>query len=265
MKLLRFLFFILFPLISSAAAGVDLAKGSFSMSAGAEFSTGKYGGTTPTDIFYLPVTARYATYRYSASLTVPYISVTSDGGVIPNSGGAVRGNRNMTTTSSAMRRSLVQSGWGDVIATAGYTLYDDDELMLSAVGQVKFGTANADKDLGTGENDYAAQIDSICTTDSVSIYASIGYKFVGVPAGYTLNNIGYGSVGVARAVGSASRVGLTLDVAQRTSAISEDRRSITAETRHGINESTAISVSLSRGFSASNADWLGGLYVANTF
>lgn len=164
-----------------------------------------------------------------------------------------------------MRRSLVQSGLGDVIATAGYNLYGDDEFTVNAVGQLKFGTASADKNLGTGEHDYAAQIDSMCTTDSVSIYASVGYKFVGVPAGYTLNDIAYGSVGFARVVGSASRIGLTLDVAQRTSATSEARRSITAETTHRVNESIAISMSLSRGFSSANADWLGGLYIANTF
>jgi hypothetical protein len=171
----------------------------------------------------------------------------------------------MTTTSSGMRRSPAQSGLGDVIATVGYNLYDDDEFALNAVGLVKFGTANANKGLGTGADDYAAQIDSICNTDSASIYASVGYKLVGVPAGYTLNNIAYGSAGIARAVGNASRIGLTLDIAQRTSASSEDRRSITAETTHRVNKSIAVSMSLSRGFSSANADWLGGLYVANTF
>ncbi len=58
------------------------AADGFSFSAGMDFTQGKYGGTTTTDIWYVPFTARYRTGRTSVRVTVPYLNITGPGNVL---------------------------------------------------------------------------------------------------------------------------------------------------------------------------------------
>ncbi|ADE11110.1 hypothetical protein [Sideroxydans lithotrophicus] len=256
----RLLLLLAFVSLPSAAADQYPAQDGWTISGGAEYSSGKYGGATSTDILYLPFMLRYATTRYAVSLTVPYISVTSGGGVIPGVGGASRGSGRMTNTATSSP-TMTQSGLGDVIATAGYNLYGQEQLTLNLVGSVKFGTANENKSLGTGKNDYAAQIDMFYAYATSTLYTSIGYKVVGVPVGYTFNNIAYGSVGMAQTIDERSRAGLTLNVAQSMGPGIEGRRDVAIDVMHGFNEARSISAKLSKGLSTSSPDWLVGLYL----
>ncbi len=64
-----------------------LANG-FSLSAATDFTTGDYGGTASTDIWYVPFTARYDKNRASFRVIVPYLNITGPGNVIgPGIGG----------------------------------------------------------------------------------------------------------------------------------------------------------------------------------
>lgn len=59
-----------------------------SFSTATDFTTGKYGGTTSTDIWYVPFTARYDRDRASFRVTVPYLNITGPGNVLgPGIGG----------------------------------------------------------------------------------------------------------------------------------------------------------------------------------
>jgi hypothetical protein len=50
---------------------------------------------------------------------------------------------------------------GDLVAAFGYTVLNSvaSGTIIDVVGKVKFGTADEDKGLGTGEDDYSVQID----------------------------------------------------------------------------------------------------------
>lgn len=248
----------------SAAQDIDSLQGRFAISGGVEYSSGKYGGATSTDILYVPLTLRYGTNQYTVSLTVPYISVTSGGGVIPGVGGVGRGSGRMVAVPTVTSRTTTQSGLGDIIATAGYNIYQQGNLTLNVVGNVKFGTADENKLLGTGKNDYAAQVDVFYAYAASSLYASAGYKVVGVPAGLTLNNVAYGSVGMVRMIGEKSRIGLTLNAAQSMGPGIEGRRDLAFDVMHGLNKGSFVSAKLSGGLSSSSPDWLAGLYFSGT-
>ena len=69
--------FVLLNLLTPMAVA-----GQFGVGTGVDYSTGKYGGTTATDIVYVPVTGKYMTDDWLFKLTVPYISVTGLDGVI---------------------------------------------------------------------------------------------------------------------------------------------------------------------------------------
>ncbi len=63
-----------------------------SFSAATDFTTGKYGGSTTTDIWYVPFTARYDKDRASFRVIVPYLNITGPGNVLgPGIGGVVDG------------------------------------------------------------------------------------------------------------------------------------------------------------------------------
>ncbi len=127
------------------------ADDDFSLATGFDFSSGKYGAKLATDILYIPVTAKYEWDDGFVKLTVPYIVVTGPGGVVRGVG-LLHPTRLRTTRTTA-------AGLGDVTASAGRTVYSGDALSLDLVGNVKFGTADEKKGLGTGQNDYSGEVD----------------------------------------------------------------------------------------------------------
>lgn len=261
-RLMLLLGFVLLPVISAAGTGNTARAGAFSFDAGAEISTGKYGGTTATDIFYLPLACKYSTSRYALGLTVPYISVTSNGDVIPGTGGVNRGRGRATAPVASGTPTATQSGLGDVLASVGYNIRSEDALTLNILGNVKFGTANANKGLGTGKNDYAAQLDFFYAGAATAYYASAGYKVVGVPESYALNNVAYGSIGATRPISEQLRAGLRLDAAQRANADTEGKRSMAVDLTQRLKGVGSLSLSLLKGLSTSSPDLVAAVYLS---
>lgn len=63
-----------------------------SFSTATDFTTGRYGGTSSTDIWYVPFTTRYDNGRASFRVIVPYLNITGPGNVLgPGIGGIVDG------------------------------------------------------------------------------------------------------------------------------------------------------------------------------
>ncbi|WP_172592405.1 hypothetical protein [Nitrosomonas supralitoralis] len=70
----------------------DVLANRLSFSTTTDFTTGKYGGTSSTDIWYVPFTARYDNGRASFRVIVPYLNITGPGNVLgPGIGGIVDG------------------------------------------------------------------------------------------------------------------------------------------------------------------------------
>lgn len=79
-------FFVVMLLLVHAAP--EAFANRFSFSAATDFTTGDYGGVTPTNIWYVPFAARYDKGRASFRLIVPYIDITGPGNVLgPGIGG----------------------------------------------------------------------------------------------------------------------------------------------------------------------------------
>lgn len=240
-----------------AAAHPALADDSrFSLGGGFDYSSGKYGGTTSTDILYIPVIAKYETESLTLKLTVPYIRVTSLGNVIRGMGAVSRSTSTRTTT---------QSGLGDVIATAAYVVYDASSLLLDVAGNVKFGTASANKGLGTGENDYSAQLDAYYTVETTTLFATAGHKIVGAPEGITVNNINYGTLGIRQKLNEKHAVGLMLDAAQSPTELAPGTRELTAFFSNKISNERKLQASVMKGLSDASPDWGVSLMLTSYF
>lgn len=252
---LRIMALAIFMMSASASA-----ETTSSLSTGFDYNTGKYGGTSSTTIWYIPVTAKIQTDNLFLKLTVPYISMTSDGttGVIPGMGRM----QNTTTTSN---KTVTRSGLGDVIASAGYTIVDNDSLMLDLVGNIKFGTADAGKNLGTGKNDYSAQLDGFYTFSKTTVLATVGYKIIGEPANVTVNNIAYGSLGISQKIADKISAGFIYDAAQSSTEINPGTRELSVFVTNKISTEYKINASLMKGFSDSSPDYGCNLMLTGSF
>ncbi len=144
----------------TAANSIALgAEGLTTLGVGADYSSGNYGASERTEIFYVPVTAKHETGRWALKLVVPYIRITGPSNVI----GAAEG---LVTLPGAGAVRRTETGLGDVVASAFYNALSerDASFGLDIGTKIKFGTADDSRGLGTGKNDFSLQADGTATS-----------------------------------------------------------------------------------------------------
>lgn len=260
---------VLAGLLLLAIAGRVLAADGFSLSTGVDYSTGKYGNAVSTDILYVPVIGKYTADRLSLMLTLPYISITGPGGVIQGYGRMVSPAGGTGFGRSARGGGLAtstNSGLGDVVTSAGYLVYAADALSLDVVGKIKFGTADENKGLGTGQNDYSAQVDgSFRLHDRTSLFATAGYKVVGAPVGIATNNVAFGTLGVNQQLREGANAGAMVDAAQSAFVTGGAQRDVTVYASQELSRSTSVQASLLKGFADGSPDYGGRIMITGSF
>ena len=231
----------------------------FSLAAGFDYSTGKYGSADTTDILSIPVVGMYSTGLWAFKLTVPYVRISGVGGVLPG------GRRMRSPTVTINTKSTAQSGLGDVIAAASYNLYTESEngFRVDLTGKVKFGTAGTA--LGTGQNDYAAQVDVYQSFDGFTAMGELGYEVLGSPAGVSMNNVAYGILGGYYQVTDQTGGGAEMKLSQKPSAIDAEQRELTLYATHGTDEGLNIRGYVLKGFADGSPDSGFGVMVSSSF
>jgi hypothetical protein len=235
-----------------------LAGGTLTLSAGVDYSTGKYGDVASTDILYLPVAAKYEIDKWILKLTVPFIQVTGPGNVVRDVG--VVANR-----AAGPRRT--ESGLGDVILGVSRNVYDGREsgTLVDLTGKIKFGTASFSKGLGTGETDFSPQIDlTQRVTQAITAFGSVGYKFVGDPSGVDLHNVLYGEAGGSYKFAPTTSAGLILFLSEAESS-SGPQRELTAFVNQQLGERWKLLGYVLHGFANGSPDWGGGAVLSYRF
>ena len=205
-------------------------------------------------MLYLPVAGKYQSDKLTIKITVPYIRVSGPDNIIPNVGATNQNNANKRT----------RSGMGDITASAAYNVYAKNTRLLDLVGKVKLGTANTNKVLGTGENDYAAQVDGYQLINSSTLFATAGYKIVGQPANSIRRDVLYGSIGASQKLNNDSSVGLMLDMAQSSIARRSDRRELIVYASQKIAPNLKLQGNLIKGLSNTSADFGVGLMISGS-
>ena len=258
----------------------------FTASAGADYSTGKYGTSSSTDVWYVPFVASYQTGAFTYKVTVPWIRVTGDGTVVPSGGGGAGGgsgdagafgcagdNRKgakkpesngvcgaqNTTTASASRTT--ESGLGDIIAAATYNAYDggDQGFVVDFTGRIKFGTASDSRGLGSGENDYAIQTNIDKNFGPAYASLGLGYKILGEPSGINYKNIVFGSLGGGYKLSKDTEVGASYDWATAAVSGADKPQELSIYGSHYINNNYKLSAVLYGGLTDASPDVGGGL------
>ena len=226
----------------------------FSWSTGVEYASGTYGGTVDIEDLYIPITGRVEFERVSLALTLPYLSVRAPLGTIVTGpdGEPLPGSGEIVT----------ESGPGDVIAalTVYNVIFDADrDVALDITGAVKFGTADAAKGLGTGEQDYTVRADLYRFFAQATLLASAGYKFRGDPSGTDLEDVWLGSLGTVWLPDDRSSMGLIFDYRESSIAGGDDVSELSAFFMRELSDAFALQVYAFTGFSDASADWGAGV------
>jgi hypothetical protein len=215
-------------ILAAASAAAPLgaaAEGDLGVSLGAEYTTGDYGTGADTTIWYFPFTFRYEAKDITLSVTVPYLIVEGPGNVIPAIGDAPRHMSPGMGAMQVVRPGPVgpvrrESGLGDVVLSGSLRLVAETPARprVDLTGKIKLATADEAKNLGTGENDYAVQVD----LEKGSFFGYLGYRVYGDPPGIDLDNAVYGLVGLSQPLAADTRAGVALYAQQAAAAAGVD-------------------------------------------
>lgn len=255
-----------FPCFSSMIIlllAAPMVHAGYTFTTGAEYTRGDYGTGVETSSWYVPFTLGYSTEEYVWSVTVPYVSVSgspevSGGGSISMSG---RGTHASQSTTSGTERS--DAGLGDVLLSASYRLQQQtrERPQVMLTGKVTLGTADKDKNLGTGENDYAVQLE--VARGPVDGY--IGYLMQGDSSVITYDDIYYGAIAYSVTLSQRWRMRTEYYTEQETVSGGEPARELTIAFGRSLNSMRNLKLYLIKGFSDSSPDWGGGVMVSTRF
>ncbi|MEJ2127898.1 MAG: hypothetical protein P8X81_03535 [Woeseiaceae bacterium] len=240
-------------LATSFAANADVR-----VSTGIEYSSGKYGGDETIEDVYVPFTLKFTGSRLGASITVPYLNVRAPAGTINGPDGQPLPGTGEVTN---------ESGLGDV--TANITLFDvyynpDLAFALDITGAIKFGTADLDKGLGTGENDVSLYLDAYKWFDDFTLLGSLGYRWRGEPADVEFDDVLIASLGGAWHTRNESIIGVMFDYRQSALADADDIQEVTAFGSIRMSKHWQLEIYAFTGFTDSSADWGGGLSITGS-
>ena len=258
-------------LLLAASATAANAQDGMSLSVGADYSTGDYGSDTTTDIFSVPVTAKWTSDRWTWKASLPWLRVEGDPNVLPGLGGIGNGNPRgrgrgnlLPDPQEPVVESGTASGLGDLRLSAGYAFDTGSPLGVDLTGTVKVPTADEDKGLGTGEFDYGLGVDLYRSFDGTLVFGGAGYTVLGDNQYLQLDNVANANVGFSRSLGGGS-AGLMYDWRQAASQTADDRSEITGFYSMRTGGDNKFQVYGTAGLSDGSPDWGAGVSFTTGF
>jgi hypothetical protein len=252
-----------------AANTLQAEEGFLTVAAGAKYATGTFGTDYETKSYYFPLIASYIKGGWSFAVTVPYVILDSEGsftwtpgGMVPISpdkpkggsgGGTMRAAPPAADTPTETAPTQT-SGLGDIILDAGYTFFPESLPMIKVGAIMKAATADADKGLGTGENDYSAQISLFKVWDKTSMSLYGGYTFTGDSAEVSYNDVFYGSAGVGYYLDPAFSAGLSYFYRESMVDGYDATQNISPYAIWNVSDHSALNLSYAYGLSEMTAD-----------
>jgi hypothetical protein len=148
--------------------------------------SGDYGTPSKTTTAYVPFSLRRYFSQGELQLTIPFVSIDTEGQVV-----LVGGVPNVTGTGAPAARRTSHSGLGDIVLKGRYYLINEGPRMpeIDLAPKIKFPTARASDNLGTGEYDegLSVELTKILGERYIAL-AEAGYTHLGDPPGEDFNN-----------------------------------------------------------------------------
>gem|GEM_PF-1702113 len=231
------------------------------------FESGDYGGATTTDINTTSLKLAYFGEVWSASIKIPYVTVSGIDSIIPGTRGNVRGNGTGAATTTSTLTRVTRSGIGDTqLALARAFLPEmDDDLFVEWTLGVKLATADEAQLLGSGENDYSIKLYADRQFGDWLPGVSIGFQFTGDTPQTDYNDIVFASIVAAYRLGQHSSLGFSYDFEQASSDGVEDFAALGVDFSSDISRNSRFGVAVQRGLTDSSPDTGLSLFVNMSF
>lgn len=256
---------LILPVMLLSTSSV-VAENFFNVSIGYEQTSGNYGLENDTDITTIPLNLQYINDAWRFRLSIPHISVSGDGSIIPGSNGTIdtsispngRGSGANSTASLTTTETLVetQSGLGDIISSLSYAFLPDinSYMFYELTAEVKWGTASASKNLGTGENDYSLDLYSVYEKNKLKPFLSVGYLVMGDSEIEDYNDVFFASTGLMYPLNNKTLLNVAYDYQQTTIDGTDDGHTVNFYISRQLSQKWAANFYLLNGLSDSVAD-----------
>lgn len=243
-------------------AGSAHAADGFNLGVGVDYSSGDYGTATKTEILSVPVTAKYTTGDWSFKASVPWMRVEGDPNVVPGLGsidnlnpiGRGRGRGGNTGGTPTAPEGGSASGLGDLRLAATYALPMAGAVGVDLTANLKLATADEDKGLGTGENDYGVAVDVYRDFDGTLLFGGAGYTWLGESEFIDVDAVANANVGVSRTVGTGN-AGVMYDWRAAAAASADDRSELTGFYSFATGGTSKMQLYAVKGLSEGSPDW----------
>lgn len=251
-------------LIASTAIAADGTR----IGIGAESSSGRYGTQSETRIDSVPVTVSGTRGAWTVKATLPWVRVEGDANVVPGLGGVSNSNplgRGRTglpiidpapgVTPTPQRGSA--SGVGDLRLASTYAV-TGTRAGVGFTANAKIATADENKGLGTGANDYGAAIDAYRDVGSATLFGGAGYTRFGKSQYIDVDAAANANAGVSLSAGRG-RVGVQVDWREALTRTTEARRDATGFYARPVGKASEVQVFAGKGMSDGSPEWSAGV------
>lgn len=253
-------------------AGAAHAEDGFTFGIGADYSTGDYGSDTTTEIWSVPLTARLdaGDWRFKASL--PWLSVSGDPNVLPGLGNVVnlnprgRGRGGVLGPPPQDEETArgTATGIGDLTLEASRRFDTGGPLGIDLTAKAKIATADEDKGLGTGANDYGLAVDLYRAFGTTTVFGGAGYTLLGDSDFIDVDAVADANVGFSRSLGTGGNLGLLYNWREAASAGFDDRSEVTGF--YGVPAGAGrVQLYATHGLSDGSPDWGAGVSYSHGF
>lgn len=261
---------LLFAAAAAAAgcllAGTVQAADGLTLGIGTDYSTGDYGSDTTTTIWSVPVTARFATGDWTFKATLPWTRVSGDPNVLPAIGRVVNVNphgrgRGQQGGPPPVDEAASGSaaGIGDLTLQATRSFDTGSPLGLDLTAKAKVATADEDKGLGTGANDYGLAIDLYRAYGATTVFGGAGYMWLGDSDFIDVDAVADANLGFSRSMASGGSIGLVYDWRAAATDGFDDRSELTGFYGVDAGASGRVQFHATRGLSDGSPDWAVGV------
>lgn len=252
-----------------AFGGAQAADG-LSLGVGVDDSSGDYGTSTTTDIFSVPFTAKYADGPWTWKASLPWMRVSGNANVVPGLGDVVNTNphgrgRGKGGAAATAADTGTASGIGDLRLSGTYSFDTGTPLGIDVTANAKIATADEDKGLGTGANDYGVALDLYRAFGRATAFGGAGYTVLGKSDYIDVNSVANANVGASWKLDRGDSVGAMYEWRQAAATGATDRSELTGFYAMGVGSGGKLQAYATAGLSDGSPAWGGGVNYTYAF
>lgn len=192
---------------------------------GAHYSSGEYGKAESTEIYSAPVSLRYRKGNWDYKVSVPWVSIDGPGNV--DSAVVSEGSTSTSNGSTEVASVAEESGVGDTWVSFKYRSPKKRfGWWWDSTVKVKIPTADEEKGLGTGEEDFKFVLSGLRAAAKGYVLWDFGYKVRGSSDELDLDDSAQISVGYFHRLKSKTSVGVNIDYVQASHNSRDDAQEL---------------------------------------